>query len=83
VEIEGPPYIHVREYRGTNAAFFHCANILPGFPGQPFIRLNFPATVRARILTPDRNKIVYTQDRSITLEVKTYAVIEITDRAIS
>lgn len=80
VEIEGPPYIHCREYRGPGAAYFHCANILPGFPGQPYVRLRFPGTVRARILTPDRNRVVYTQDRSITLEVKTYAVIEITDR---
>ena len=77
LDIQGPPYIHVREFHGQGNMLLHIVNLLTGFPGQSVVRISFPEAVSTRIITPDRNRIVYTSEKTISLEIKTYAVIEI------
>jgi hypothetical protein len=80
LEIEGPPYLHVREWRANGNAYLHINNLLPGFEGPKMLRLRIPSPVSMKIFTPDRNKVVYTTDRTFTLEVITYAVVVINGR---
>lgn len=76
--VEAPPYIPVRLWSDESCRRIvaHATHLLPGFQGPSHMRLCVPGAQSARILTPDRNRITYVQDSTLTLEIITYAAIE-------
>jgi hypothetical protein len=79
ISIEAPPYIAVRLWRspcgGRMAA--HAAHLLPDFNGPKLLRISVPGAASARILTPDRNRITYVQNPDFTVEIITYAAVDL------
>ncbi|MEW5944741.1 MAG: hypothetical protein AB1742_00945 [bacterium] len=79
VLVEGAPSLHVRKWRGGNRVYYHVVNHLPFLERMRGISLKFPRPVRARIISPDENRIRYLTESAIVLPVMVYTVIEVRD----
>lgn len=79
--VEGPPYIHISEWKKSPNSFFHIVNLIQDFPGPDQAAIRFPSPVSARIIDTAKNKITYiNNENTIVVAPKPYLVVEIKNR---